>query len=215
MAWVGFAEQDEGKWVRPVAHAGFEEGYLQTVSFTWADTELGRGATGTAIRTGRPAVGRDFRTDPCLAPWREEALKRRYASNIALPILVQDRVLGALTIYAEEPEAFDTQEVQLLTELSGDLAYGIQACAQRPNTNRPGRRVGGRSNGSRIASRLPDRQLVLKDKRVSEQVNTSGMKKHRLHGDRLPSRTARGGRLNDGGCRRAELEALTRTSAKR
>ncbi|MGO8735392.1 MAG: PAS domain S-box protein [Terriglobia bacterium] len=168
MAWVGFAERDEAKSIRPVAHAGFEEGYLQTVSCNWADTELGRGATGTAIRTGRPAVGRDFRTDPKLAPWREEALKRRYASNIALPILVQDRVLGALTIYAEEPEAFDTQEVQLLTELSGDLAYGIQAL--RTKAEHKQAEAASQAAEQRLADIiefLPDATFVIdQDKRV-------------------------------------------------
>ena len=54
MAWVGFAEHDEGKSVRPMAHAGFEEGYLQAAGITWADTERGRGPTGTAIRTKNP-----------------------------------------------------------------------------------------------------------------------------------------------------------------
>jgi PAS domain S-box-containing protein len=136
MAWVGFGEHDEGKSVRPVAHAGFEEGYLQAASITWADTERGRGLTGTAIRTGNPMVTRDFRADPRLAPWREEALKRGYASSMALPILLNDHVLGALTIYAEQPGAFDAEEVALLTELSRDLAYGIQTLRARAERNR-------------------------------------------------------------------------------
>src|SRR5208337_600221 len=55
MAWIGFAEYDEAKSVRSAAHAGFEEGYLETLRITWADTERGRGPTGTAIRTGKVA----------------------------------------------------------------------------------------------------------------------------------------------------------------
>ena len=43
MVWIGFAEDDEHKTVRPVAYAGFEEGYLKTLNITWADTERGRG----------------------------------------------------------------------------------------------------------------------------------------------------------------------------
>ena len=42
MAWVGYAEHDEGKAVFPIAHSGFEEGYLQAASITWADTDRGR-----------------------------------------------------------------------------------------------------------------------------------------------------------------------------
>jgi len=136
MAWVGYAENDEGKSVRPVAHAGFEEGYLQTASITWADTESGREPTGAAIRTGKPVVARDIQADHSLAPWREEALKRGYASTIALPVLLNAHVLGALTIYAEEPDAFDSEEIQLLTQLSNDLTYGIQALRTGAERNR-------------------------------------------------------------------------------
>lgn len=39
MAWVGYAEQDEAKHVRPVAHAGFEEGYLSLAQITWGEDE--------------------------------------------------------------------------------------------------------------------------------------------------------------------------------
>ena len=52
MAWVGFAEQDEARSVRPVAQYGYDDGYLDTVRITWADVERGRGPTGTAMRTG-------------------------------------------------------------------------------------------------------------------------------------------------------------------
>ena len=131
MAWVGFAENDEGKSVRPVAHAGFEERYLQTADITWADTERGRGPTGTAIRTGKPVVARNTQTESHLDPWREEQLKRGYASGIALPIFLNDQVLGGLTIYAKEVDAFDSEEVRLLTELCNDLEYGIQTLRTR------------------------------------------------------------------------------------
>ena len=36
-----------------LAYSGFEEGYLETLGLTWADTERGRGPTGMAIRTGK------------------------------------------------------------------------------------------------------------------------------------------------------------------
>jgi PAS domain S-box-containing protein len=131
LCWVGYAEHDDAKSVRPVAHAGYEEGYLETVRITWADTERGRGPVGTAIRTGAPAVFRDVARDPDFAPWRVEALRRGYASVIGLPLLSGPEVLGALAIYAAEPDAFDEDEVQLLGELADDLSYGIVALRTR------------------------------------------------------------------------------------
>jgi PAS domain S-box-containing protein len=131
MAWVGFVEHDEGKSVRPVAQAGFEDGYLQTANITWGETERGRGPTGTAIRTGKPVVVRFIQEDPNLAPWRKDALKRGYVSSAALPIQVDGQALGVLTIYSQEPDVFDSKEVTLLMELADDLAYGIQALRTR------------------------------------------------------------------------------------
>jgi PAS domain S-box-containing protein len=131
LCWVGYAEHDEAKSVRPVAHAGYEEGYLETVRVTWADTERGHGPVGTAIRTREPAVCRDLTRDPDFAPWREEALGRGYASVIGLPLTSGPEVLGALAIYAAEPDAFDEDEVQLLRQLADDLSYGIVALRTR------------------------------------------------------------------------------------
>jgi PAS domain S-box-containing protein len=127
MAWVGFAEQDETRSVRPVAQAGFEAGYPDTVNATWADDERGRGPTGTAIRTGQAIIARNLLTDPAFGPWRQAALQRGYAASATLPLKRDERVLGALMVYAAEPDTFDATEVELLTELAGELAYGITA----------------------------------------------------------------------------------------
>ncbi|HMB25598.1 MAG TPA: PAS domain S-box protein, partial [Anaerolineales bacterium] len=125
MVWIGFKEEDEQKTVRPVASAGFEAGYLETLQITWADTERGHGPTGTTIRTGKIQRCRNMLTDPQFAPWRAQALKRGYASSIVLPLKIDENTFGAVTIYSRQPDSFAEEEEQLLTELAGDLAYGI------------------------------------------------------------------------------------------
>jgi len=130
-AWVGFALHDEDKSVRPVAHAGHEDGYLQDIAVSWADTPLGRGPMGTAIRTERPDVLQDMQTDLAYAPWRAAARARGYASMIALPLRCEGEALGALSIYSSVPDAFDAEEVSLLMELADDLAYGLAALRAR------------------------------------------------------------------------------------
>ena len=131
MAWVGYTEKDEAKSVRPMAHAGFEEGYIETLKLTWADSERGRGPTGTAIRTGQVAICRNMLTDPKFLPWREQALQRGYRSSIVFPMLAEGEAFGALTIYSREPDPFSEAEVALLTELTNDLTYGVNSLRLR------------------------------------------------------------------------------------
>jgi PAS domain S-box-containing protein len=125
MAWIGFAESDAMETVRPVASAGFEEGYLDTLSISWADTERGSDPTGTAIRTGQVSQCRNMLTDPQFAPWRAEAVKCGYASSAVFPLLIDGQTIGALTLYSRESDGFPDDEVQLLKELADDLAFGI------------------------------------------------------------------------------------------
>ena len=125
MVWIGFAENGAQKSVRPVASAGFEQGYLEKLDITWDDTERGRGPTGTAIRTGKPTRCMNMLTDPKFKPWREEAIRRGYASSVVFPLLNGNKAFGAISIYSKEPNAFVNDEITLLTDLSDDLAYGI------------------------------------------------------------------------------------------
>ncbi len=126
MSWIGFAEHDETKSVRPAAHAGFEDGYLETLRITWADTEHGRGPTGMAIRKGKVAVCRNILTDPAFLPWRQQAISRGYASSIVFPLHAGNKVIGALTIYSKEADPFSEGEVKLLAELADNLSNGIE-----------------------------------------------------------------------------------------
>ncbi len=131
MAWVGYVEPDAADGVRPVASAGFEQGYLATLQVPLGDAERGSGPSGVTVRTGEPSVCRHISTDPAFAPWRAEALKRGYSSAVALPILGGDECIGVLNIYAAEPDAFEDEELALLCELAADLGYGIQALRTR------------------------------------------------------------------------------------
>ncbi len=124
MVWVGMTKEGSKK-VIPVAYSGFEEDYLRTLNITWDDTEHGKGPTGTAIRTGKPSICENMLNDPKFKPWREEALKRGYASSIVLPISHNDKVFGALTIYSEETNPFSEEEIRLLQELADDISFGI------------------------------------------------------------------------------------------
>ena len=88
MAGVAYAEHDKDKSFHWMASIGIDKEFLEALYYTWADTEMGRSATATAIRTGEPCVGRSILTDPvyatpAYAPLRENAVKFGYAAVTA------------------------------------------------------------------------------------------------------------------------------------
>jgi PAS domain S-box-containing protein len=126
MAWIGLTEPPTDT-VRPVASAGHVDGYLDDVNIRLDDTATGRDPTGTAIRERRPVIANDWVTDAMVKPWKEWGLERGYRASAAVPLLAGEVALGALTVYAEDPGAFDGEVVKLLVELTADLAFALQA----------------------------------------------------------------------------------------
>lgn len=120
-AWIGLVRADSFE-VTPVAWAGVEEGYLSTIKVRWDDSDLGRGPTGDAIRTGKPFIRKCIATDPDPNPWRQEALRRGYQSSISLPLIHEDEVIGILKVYSGIPNAFMEEEINFLNQVAGDIA---------------------------------------------------------------------------------------------
>jgi PAS domain S-box-containing protein len=131
LAWVGLAVPDQEKTVRPLAHYGLDDGYLETLALTYADVERGQGPFGVSIRTGQAAISRNIQEDQSFTPWRAEALKRGFASACVFPLKIDGRPWGGLAIYADEPDVFDAAEVKLLAELARDLEYGLEVLRDR------------------------------------------------------------------------------------
>jgi len=130
-AWVGYAENDEARTVRPVASAGEGDGFLDRIHVSWADNEYGRGCMGPAIRTGKPVVVHRMRSNQTFALWRKELDPLNFQSAIAVPLRQGDSVFGAMVIHSREPDAFDAKEVELIAELGENLAHGIAALHAR------------------------------------------------------------------------------------
>lgn len=131
LAWVGYAENDGAKTVRPVASAGPAEGFLDRIFVSWADNAYGQGSVGPAIRMGKPVVVRRIRNQPSFEVWREALQTRDFESVLAVPLRHENSVFGVLAIYAKEPDAFDSSEVELIEEFGDNLAHGIESLRAR------------------------------------------------------------------------------------
>ncbi len=180
MAWVGYREFDENRTVRPVAHAGYETGYLDLVQITWADTEAGRGPMGAAIRAGTTSWTRNILTDPNMAPWRSEAVSRGFASSVSLPLMSHGDAFGALALYADAPDVFTETTVEQYEDLANNLAYGVLALRTREERERAEREV--RQLNASLEKRVDERTIELL--RSNEQLRRAE-ERLRRHGEEV------------------------------
>ncbi|MCF8109835.1 MAG: PAS domain S-box protein, partial [Desulfohalobiaceae bacterium] len=126
-AWIGYAEDDEKKWIRPMAAARQDQRYLQEVFVSWSEENpSGHGPIGRAVRTGSPQFSRNIAKDHDFWPWQEPALQRGFHSVAAFPLRMNSQILGTLTFYSQE-DTFDQEETDLLARLADNLSSGLTA----------------------------------------------------------------------------------------
>lgn len=129
--WIGYKESDAEQSVKPIAHAGNDRLYVERDPVSWGDTERGNGPSGMAIKTQRPALIKNTLTDPRYALWRTHAQQLDYRSVLALPLASFHQVIGVMTIYSRQEDGFTDVEIELLDQLSKDLAFGIVSLRTR------------------------------------------------------------------------------------
>jgi PAS domain S-box-containing protein len=105
-SWVGLVDNDKDRTIHVVASAGDCGKFLAPRCFGWSeDDEHGRGPFGQAIRSGNTVCNPDA---------------------VALPLKRQDgEVFGVLTTYPVKANQVTSDDLRLLEELAGDLAYGV------------------------------------------------------------------------------------------
>jgi PAS domain S-box-containing protein len=132
MAWVGYAIDDEARSIRPMAHAGDEDGYLSSIRLSWRDDEAaGQGPAGQAVRSGQAQQSGDISHADNHFHWHEAAMARGYSSAICLPLRDGPRSFGVLCLYSGEAQHFTADEIRLLQELADNLAFGIGSLRAR------------------------------------------------------------------------------------
>jgi len=126
MSWVGYLKKDKERNVIPAAWKGYEAGYLKAIRVTADNGPYSHGPVGKAIKSGRTYAVQSLENEWSNAEMRDEAYKRGYRSIIALPLKIENLVIGAVAIYSGNEESFDKEETSLLERLADDISFGIQ-----------------------------------------------------------------------------------------
>ena len=108
-----------------LGYAGYTE-HLIEKDLSWsADDNTGPELIGVALRSGEVQVDNDLEFRASHSAEMQPALRTTFASMIAIPLTGDLRPPSVLTIHSWDPQAFDGPAVALLTEMAGDLGFGI------------------------------------------------------------------------------------------
>ncbi len=127
MAWVGVVDR-EAMQVRPVAWDGEVRGFFDNAPLSVTETG-GQSLVGQAVRERKPVISSDIQNDP-QRMMKKECLERGINSLAALPLIVGGEAVGVLALYAGEIGFFDSEEMKLLGELAGDIAFALEHIGQ-------------------------------------------------------------------------------------
>lgn len=120
--FAGVFMADGNDDIRLMAHAGIPEGTAARLQFRVGDASV----TATAMRLGSTNVCSDVAREHSQI-FQEVALAIGCHSLAATPLIMNGRIVGALTLGSAEPDFFQAPEQQLLEILGADLSYALDS----------------------------------------------------------------------------------------
>ena len=93
-----------------------------------ATLQIGEGMTGHAVARNRPIYAADAQHDPHFK-WVDGTEEVRFRSLLAMPLVLDERPIGALNVQTAEPRDYSDDEIEMLA-LICDLAAGALVKAQ-------------------------------------------------------------------------------------
>lgn len=126
-AWVSFLGSGG---IQTMASAGDDGGFAAYLQTHWQTALAHQTPTVRAIASGQPVALADT-SQPSEHGLFGAAFDRGLRSGLVLPITVDGRVIGALSIHAAQTDAFHEREQALLVELAQDLSFGIATARLR------------------------------------------------------------------------------------
>ena len=124
MCWIGMVDKGTQK-LELLASAGANPEYLAFIKAQFSSTEGTRiGMANHALRQRKVLISNDVLTDPAIQ-LKDEHLQSGTRSLAMLPLIVSGEAAGILVLYSEEPGFFDQEELKLLLELAGDIAFAL------------------------------------------------------------------------------------------
>jgi PAS domain S-box-containing protein len=124
LAWVGLADDDGG--VQVAASCG-AIGYLEDIRISPGKASLEFWPTGLSLQADTYCICNDFLDSPLTSPCQEAGAAHGIASAASIPLKLEGKVVGALTLYADEKGFFDQQQTVLLNQMGADFSFALDS----------------------------------------------------------------------------------------
>jgi diguanylate cyclase (GGDEF)-like protein len=117
----------DAKTLRPRAWAGMDSPTLRAAGCVALDSDPESvGMVERAIRSGVPSVHNDLAREPQPRALHEILVAHGYCAVAALPLLIDGTAIGVITLFSNQSDVFDAAEMEVLLELTANLAFGLQ-----------------------------------------------------------------------------------------
>lgn len=125
-AFVGLRD-DINETIVPYRYAGNELGYLDYFKkhISIKNIPEGNGPSGRTIRDGKLYYCNDIENDPAMVVWRDAALKRGFKSSLTMPVRVDNYTIAQIAIYANKPNFFTNEELDLMKRVNENINYAM------------------------------------------------------------------------------------------
>src|SRR5438034_1252016 len=125
-AWLCIVDEKEMS-LKPVASAGADEGFLKMIESDLSlrdEAPEGHGISAVAVREMRALVVSDTQSDPRIR--HKKGLDERGVRSAAiLPLIVAGRAVGSFGLHSDEAGFFVEEEMKVLNELAGNIAFAL------------------------------------------------------------------------------------------
>ncbi len=130
VAWVNLRDTDGPESTDTWCHLADHGSACQSTPVDTLSMEIDRSMT-EVYREGRPLVR--HRDDDDLAIWNGSAIG--YSAYALLPLLQDERTIGVFALFSAEAGSFNADEMRLLVEMAGDLAFALDHIRKQEQIN--------------------------------------------------------------------------------
>ncbi|MBN8580067.1 MAG: GAF domain-containing protein [Anaerolineae bacterium] len=124
------------------------------------EVEIGQGLIGEAAKTGTEIVCDDVQADP---RYRFIDSLPETRSEVVIPLKIEDRILGALDVQSNQPNAFHPIDLLILRALADNVARAVEGASLYSNLNRRANQLTLVSEVSKSVTSTLDLSKLMRD----------------------------------------------------